>query len=126
MIKREVPYKDFNGIDRKETVYFNLSETELIDMQMSKTGGLDVILRTIIDTNDQVQLYNIFKDLVLKAYGEKSEDGRRFIKSDELRHEFSQTEVYNKLWYGLATNADEASKFVNDLIPEHLSAEINK
>lgn len=117
MIKKTITYTDYNGTERTEDHYFNLTEAELMEMEMSTTGGLAEMIQRIVAAQDTPAIIKIFKELVLKAYGQKSPDGRRFIKNDDLREEFSQTEAYSKLFMELATNADAAAKFVNGIMP---------
>jgi hypothetical protein len=125
MIKETIEYKDYNGTDRKEDFYFNLSEAEVMEMEMSTAGGLAEMITRIVAAQDQVAIIKIFKDLILKAYGEKSPDGKRFIKSDELSVAFSQTEAYSKLFMKLATDADAAAKFVNGIVPADMAKRAN-
>lgn len=117
MLKKTITYTDYNGTERTEDFYFNLSKAEIMEMEMSTTGGLAELIQRIVKTQDAPAIIKIFKDLVLKAYGEKSPDGKRFIKSEELTTAFSQTEAYSILFMELATNADAAAKFVNGIIP---------
>lgn len=125
MIKKTVTYTDYNGTERTEDFYFHLNKAELAEMQWSVSGGLEQRVRKIIATKDVPELIKIFKELVLKSYGEKSEDGRRFIKSEQIATEFSQTEAYSIIFMELAQNAEEAAKFVNGIIPSNLGAEAN-
>lgn len=117
MLKKTITYIDYNGTERTEDFYFNLSKAEVMEMEMSTSGGLAEMIKRIVDAQDAPAIIKIFKDLVLKAYGVKSPDGKRFIKSDELAVEFSQTEAYSNLFMELATDADAASKFINGIIP---------
>ena len=117
MLKKTIKYTDYNGVEREEDFWFNLSKAEIMEMELSTTGGLAELIQKIVQEQDAPAIIKIFKDLVLKAYGEKSPDGKRFIKSDELSLAFSQTEAYSNLFMELATNADEAAKFVNGIIP---------
>ena len=117
MLKKTIKYEDYNGVERNEDFYFNLSEAEIMEMELSVTGGLTEMINKIVTTQDAPSIIKLFKDLVLKAYGEKSADGKRFIKSDELRTAFSQTEAYSILFMELATNADAAAAFVNGIVP---------
>ena len=117
MLKKTFTYIDFNGVERTEDHYFNLSKAELMEMELSTTGGLAEMINKIVAAQDAPAIVKIFKDLVLKAYGQKSADGRRFIKSKELSDEFSQTEAYSQLFMELATDADAAAAFVNDIVP---------
>jgi len=121
MISKNIKYVDYNGVEREETFLFNLSKAELMEMEMGITGGLAETIKKIIETQDQPSIIKIFKDLILKAYGEKSADGRRFLKVDEkgnpLSVGFSQTEAYSNLFMELATDADAAANFVKGIIP---------
>ena len=126
MLKKTITYVDYNDVERTEDYYFNLSKAELMEMELSIAGGLSETRDKIIKTKDTPSLVKIFKELVLKAYGVKSPDGKRFIKSDELREEFSQTEAYSQLFMELATNAEAAAAFVNGIIPADLAKETAK
>lgn len=117
MLKKTITYVDYNGVERTEDKYFNLSKAEIMEMELSTTGGLAEMITKIVAAQDTPALIKIFKSLILKAYGEKSPDGKRFIKSEELSTEFSQTEAYSQLFMELATNADAASEFVNGIVP---------
>ena len=117
MLKETIKYTDYNGVAREEDFYFNLTKAEIMEMELSTSGGLVEMIEKIVKTQDHPSIVKIFKELVLKAYGEKSPDGKRFIKSEELSTAFAQTEAYSELFMKLATNADAASKFVNGIIP---------
>lgn len=118
MLKETIAYTDYNGVDRKEDFYFNLSKAELVEMEYSTAGGLSEMVNKIVSAKDDPAIFKIFKEFVLKAYGEKSADGKRFIKSEELSTAFSQTEAYSNLVMKLATDADYAAKFFNAVIPK--------
>lgn len=124
MLKKTVTYTDYNGVERTEDFWFHLSEAELVEMEMGVTGGLVEMMERIIKTLDGPEIIRTFKDIVLRAYGEKSSDGKRFIKSEEMREAFSQTEAYSKIFMELAFDADAASKFVNGIIPDNLGKEL--
>jgi len=126
MLKKTIKYTDYNGSERTEDFYFNLSKAEIMEMEMSTTGGLTEMISKIVAAQDAPAIIKIFKDLVLRAYGEKSPDGKRFIKSDEITTAFSQTEAYSNLFMELAFDADAASNFVNGIIPKDLSKQIAK
>lgn len=121
MLKKIITYTDYNGMERTEPFYFNLTKAEVMEMEMSVHGGLAEMIQKVVDAKDQPAIIKIFKELVLKAYGEKSDDGKRFMKSEELATAFSQTEAYSILFMELATNADAASEFVNGIVPADLS-----
>lgn len=121
MIKKTVTFTDYNGVDRTEDFYFNLSKAEVMEMEMSTTGGLAETIQKIVAAQDAPAIIKIFKDLILKAYGEKSPDGRQFIKSDKIATAFSQTEAYSQIFMELATDADAAAKFVNGIVPADMA-----
>lgn len=118
MIKETITYTDYDGNKRTEDFYFNLTKAELTEMEMSVAGGLSSILEDVINKQDTPTIMAHFKKVILQAYGEKSPDGRRFIKSQKLSEEFSQTEAYSELYMKLVTNADIAAKFINSLMPK--------
>lgn len=126
MFKRTETYTDYNGVERTEDFYFNLTEAELTEMELGTTGGLADMIRKLIDAKDVPTIIRYFKDLVFKAYGEKSPDGRRFIKSEELSKAFSQTEAYSQIFMDLATDSQAASAFVNGILPARLRNRVNE
>lgn len=117
MLTKTISYTDYNGVDRTEKFYFNLTEAEVVEMELSTAGGLAETITKIVDAKDAPTLIKIFKELILKAYGVKSDDGRRLIKNDKVRDEFAQTEAYSKLFMELAFDADKAAEFVNGITP---------
>lgn len=120
MLKKTITYTDYNGTERTEDFYFNLNKAELAEMEMSTQGGLGDKIKRIVEAKDIPSIVEIFKDLILKAYGVKSDDGKRFIKTKALTEEFTQTEAYSELFMELATNEDEAANFINSIIPKDL------
>ena len=121
MLKKTITYTDYNGVERTEDFYFNFNESEILEMELGTTGGLAEMINKIVAAQDAPAIIKVFKDLVLKAYGEKSADGKHFIKSEKLSTEFSQTEAYSKLFMELATDADAGAAFVNGIVPPNLS-----
>lgn len=118
MYTKRMTYKDYNGEDRTEDLRFNFTKAELVELEMTVQGGLQSMIQGIIDAKDRAELIKIFKRLILDSYGVKSPDGRRFIKSEELKTEFSQTEAYSDLFILLSSNDEEAAKFINGIMPE--------
>ncbi len=118
MLKKTITYKDYNDVERTEDFYFNLSKAEAMEMELSITGGLTEMIRKIVAAQDTPTIIATFKQIILKAYGEKSPDGRRFIKSEELSKAFSETEAYSILYMELATDANAAAEFVNGIVPK--------
>lgn len=130
MLKKTIKYTDYNGNERQEDFYFNLNKAELTEMQLSVNGGLDAMLKTIIEANDQPTIMKVFKDLIMKSYGIKHIDGVQFEKSEEISRRFTQTEAYNVLFMEICTDAKAAAAFVNGILPNDLTkianAENNK
>jgi hypothetical protein len=116
MIVKTVTYTDFNGNERTESFWFHLSRPELTEMLLGIDNNIETYIKTIIKSENYYELVKIFKKLLLEAYGEKSEDGRRFIKLPEKTKEFSESEAYSVLFTELTTNEEKASEFVNGLI----------
>ena len=116
MIKKTIKYTDFDGNEREEDFYFHFTDAELAEMELSVNGGLKQRLETIIKTKNEPELIKQFKEIILRSYGEKSPDGRQFVKSEELSKAFSYTPAYSNLFMELATDADAASVFVNGII----------
>ena len=121
MYKKTITYPDYNGEEIKEDFYFNLTKAEILEMQLEKEGGLAEKIQAIVDSKNVPELIKIFKELILRSYGKKSDDGKRFIKSPELSREFTQTEAYSELFMELATDSDAASAFINGIIPANLA-----
>ena len=121
MYKKTVTYTDYDGNERTEDFYFNLTKAELMKMEIGTTGGMAEMINKVINAQDGPTLISLFEELVLRAYGEKSPDGRRFMKNDEIRNAFKETEAYSTIFMELATNDEEASKFINGIVPADLS-----
>lgn len=121
MLKKTITFVDYNGVERTEDFYFDLNQAEITEMELSEDGGLSATIQKIVATKDMPSLIKIFKSLILKAYGEKSADGRRFIKSDELSREFTQTPAYSKLFMELAQDEQKASEFINAIVPQEIA-----
>lgn len=126
MYKKTIKYTDYDGVEREEDFYFNLSKAEILEMQLSTEGGFQAKIEKIIASKDVPSLVAIFKDLLFKAYGEKSPDGKRFIKSKEISEAFSQTEAYSEFFMQLALDTDEATKFVNGIVPAELTSQLKE
>lgn len=123
MYKTTIEYTNYNGENVKEDCYFNFSKADLLEMQWSNDEGLDKVLERIVKEKRPSVLMPLFKEMILKSYGIKSEDGRRFIKSDELSEEFSQTPAFSELLVRLCTDAEFSANFVNNIIPKNMEDE---
>ena len=128
MYKKTITYTDYDGIERTEDFYFNLNEAEITEWNFSEPGGMAAVIDRIIKSSESTQLIPLWKKVVMMAYGEKSPDGRRFIKSKELSEAFIQTEAYNTMFIEFAQDADAAAEFINNIIPskETIEKKLNK
>lgn len=130
MLKETITYNDYNGVSITEDFYFNLNQAEIVEMQMSTEGGFAERINRIIAAHNEPELIKIFKDLVLQAYGEKSDDNKTFVKVNDagvpVSRRFSQTEAYSQLFMKLATNTEAAIKFINGIIPADAAKELEK
>lgn len=122
MIKETIKYTDYNGNELEEDFYFNLSKSEITEMELSYPNGLADHITKITQSNNGAEIIKLFKELILSSYGRKSDDGKRFIKSDEEAKAFSQTEAYSELFMKLATNVEAAAEFVNGIVPKQLES----
>lgn len=126
MLKKLIKYVDYDGRERSENFYFYLNKAELMEMELGVDGGMQQMIQLIIDKQDIPKIMNAFKTIILKAYGEKSPDGRRFIKSEALSTAFSQTEAYSNLYMELVTDANAAAAFINGIVPEEVAQAVNE
>lgn len=124
MLKKSITYTDYEGVERTEDFYFNLSKAELVEMEFGVDGGLQKKIEKIVQSRDSKEIISMFKDIILRSYGVKSDDGKRFIKSKELADQFSQTEAYSELFIKLASDDKEAAEFINGIVPSQLAKEI--
>lgn len=126
MIAKTIKFTDLDGEQREETHYFNLTETELLEWEFSKNGGMSELLKKIAQEQDTNKIVGFIQDIILKAYGEKAADGKHFNKSKKIRKKFKNSLAYNALFMELATDATKAADFVNGIIPTKISAEAQK
>lgn len=125
MLKKTIEYEDYNGTTRKEDFYFNLSKAELLEMELGTTGGLSEMIGRMVSALDAPSIIAQFKGIIMKAYGEKSADGKRFVKSEELSIAFTQTEAYSKLFTDLLLGGDEGiAEFIQGIIPAEMASEL--
>lgn len=127
MIKKTITYTDFDDVERTEDFYFNLTKSELMELDLMASGGMARMINNIIAAQDTKRIVEIFKDIILKSYGEKSLDGKHFIKvrdGHRLADDFAQTGAYDALFMELATNDKAATEFINGVIPKSLANEL--
>lgn len=123
MYIKEITYEDFNGDKVTEKFYFNFSKAELATMNLEQEGGLQHYIERIVNTRDSKALVKLFQDLILKAYGQKSDDGKRFVKvvdGHKLAEDFAQTDAYSEYFMMLVQNEKEAEAFINGIIPKEV------
>lgn len=126
MLKKTIKYVDYNGKEREEDFYFNLNKSELTEWQLSKDGGLDAALERIIKEERVPELIEMIKEIILKAYGEKSDDGKHFLKSEEISHKFYCSEAYSELFMQIAASPEAAASFIKDCLPEEIRKQIEE
>lgn len=126
MLKKTIEYTNYNDVKKTKDYYFNLKKSELIDLQFSTAKGFIEYINKISEANDQVAIYKAFRDIILLSYGEKSEDGERFIKSPEISKAFEETEAFSELIYDLMSNESAAAAFVNGIMPKELTDRLEK
>ena len=120
MIKKTITYTDYNGLEREEDFYFNLSEAEIAQMELGTAGGYTEYLKKITSAKDVPSLSKLFKEIIMKAYGVKSEDGRRFIKNDQVRADSEHTEAFSKIYMAFITDDKKAAEFMNGILPANI------
>lgn len=121
MFKKTIKYTDYNGVERSEAFYFNLSPADLIDMEV-ESGGYKQMLQNIIESQDVVSLMKAFKDIIRRSYGVKSTDGKHFVKTDENFLEFQSTPAYSEMIMEFINDTDKAIEFVNGVMPTNVAA----
>jgi len=119
MLIKPITYTDFDGETRTEKFHFNLSRTECLEFEAEAGSiGLKKLLEKMVKEEDTKRLFAWFKKIVLTAYGEKSIDGKRFVKSEELSKAFEQSNAYDVLMVELFTGGEKAvADFINAVIP---------
>lgn len=117
MLTQTITYTDYDGVERTEEFRFNLTRAEITEMEYTYPGGLAEEMERVLKSNDQNKLFILFKDIIAKSYGEKSQDGRRFMKSPELSQAFFETPAYDQLYMKITTDAHFAAEFVKGILP---------
>ena len=118
MLKKTIKYTDYNGNEREEDFYFNLTKAELIELEASVNGGYTELIKQLINTTNTAEIAKVWKDVILNAYGVKSVDGKRFIKNQDVKDEFVQSEAYSELYMELLSDPKKASAFIEAILPK--------
>lgn len=126
MLKKTIKYRDLDGKEVTEDFFFHLSKAEIIEMELSREGGLAKHLQDVIASENGAEIVKVFKNLVLQAYGVRSVDGKRFVKTPHARAEFEGTEAYSELFMSLVTNAESAADFINGIMPAGMEQDVAK
>lgn len=121
MIKKTITFTDYNGNEKTKDYYFNLTKAEIAEMYFSESGSFVDYIRRIVESEDGKKIIEVYKELLLKSYGEKSLDGEYFMKSDEMRKKFACSEAYSKLFMELATDDKAAAEFINGVVPKSVA-----
>lgn len=124
MLKKTITYEDYDGNERTEDFYFNLNEAELTELRLSRNGGIEKMLERIVKEQDAPTIIATVKEIMLKAYGKKSDDGRTFMKSADISHEFECTEAFNEIFMEICKSPEDAANFFNGLLPAKLQKAI--
>lgn len=124
MLKQRIKYKDYNGTEREEDFYFYLRKDEVLELNLSAAGGIEQMVKSIVDAQDNYEIYKLFKKIIKLAYGQKSPEGKLFVKKASDGHaladEFEQTEAFSELIIKLMQNPTEAAAFIKGILPEDL------
>lgn len=126
MLTKKITFEDYNGATKTRSYMFNLTKSEITELQLSTSGGLSEMIQSIIDSENQQEIIAIFKKIILMAYGEKSLDGERFDKSEEMSSAFSHTPAYDKLFMELATNSVAGAEFIKGIVPKDLADKMDE
>lgn len=126
MLKKTITYTDYDGMERTEDFWFNLSKTELTKLDAELPGGVLGVLRKIIDKKDRKALVDFIETLILRSYGEKTLDGKRFVKTPDMAEEFMQTPAYDELFMSILSDTDSQTGFINGVIPQSMAKEIEQ
>ena len=125
MIKKTIKYIDYDGNEREEEFRFNLSKAELTEMEFSLNGGLSTMLKRLVQEKNSSEMIKILKEIILKSYGERSDDGKYFRKSEELSKAFSETEAFTDIFMSIVSSPEAALEFVQGILPQDVREQIN-
>lgn len=120
MVRREIKFTDFNGKSQTEVGYFNINKAELGKLQMRHNGTYLDYLKLLSERKKVEEMYNFVYELILDSYGEKDPEGRKFIKTPEMRTDFEQSLAFSEMIVDLVSNPDDLANFVKGIMPPDL------
>lgn len=120
MLKKELTYENYDGVEVTEVFYFNLTKAELTLWEASEDGGVSARLKKMVDTKDGKSIMSTFYDIMMRSYGEKSADGKRFVKSPEMSKAFSETVAFDIIFSEMMEDPEKALNFVQKVLPAEL------
>lgn len=126
MLKKTFQYTDFNGNEQEETFYFNLSKSEVIEYELQERAGMSTTLQRIVEERDNQKILAHFKDIVMKSVGRKSDDGRRFVKNDDIREDFLASPAYDEMFVWLMSEPGAGADFINSVFPQDVEEFVKK
>lgn len=126
MLKKTIKYTNYDGVEKEKDFFFNLKKSELVDLQYDTPKGFISYIEEIVNSGNNSELWKVFRSIVLMAYGEKSDDGERFMKSDEISKAFEETEAFSVLITEFIENDGEAAAFINGIMPKDLTEKANE
>ncbi len=126
MVKRKVTYRDFDGEERTDVFYFNLTEAELTEIELEYDGDMSNKLQIMRENRDGRGMFSLITNLILRAYGEKTSDGKRFVKNAEMREAFAASEAYSELLKGLLEDENKLTAFIAAIMPEDIRTKIEE
>lgn len=121
MFQKAITYEDYNGVKKTKNFYFNLTRSEIAKMHLMTDGGLDQMIKKMIESGSNKEIFTYFENFVLSCYGEKSADGEEFIKNEEIREKFRNHPAYDVLFMEFIEGGDKAmSDFINAVVPRDM------
>lgn len=126
MLERKFTYEGFDGKIYEDTWGFYLSKADLLEIHLGTFVGLDALMKHLIEAKDGKAIMEIVKEIILKAVGKPSTDGKHFVRNDDVRNDFYQTEAYSQLFEELVTDADKAADFIASIVPKEIGVKMRE
>lgn len=126
MLKKRITYTNFEDEEVTETFYFNLTKADLMEMEVSKRGGLNGYIERIQETNDAGLVFEELKSLMSRSVGRLAPDGRGFSRSQQIRDEFMNSEAFSNFILEMLTDPQLAAEFIQGLIPKNIESEVDR